>query len=89
MEEGLFSENPHIVLIENNWLEDEKTALSNFWVLEEEKEVAHYVSTIQAYTDQEYRSLFEETNFKNITRHEEFGDASTDRYTFHMISAYK
>ncbi len=89
MDDGLFSENPHIALIENNWLEEEKVALSNFWILEDDKEVSHYVSTTQGYTNQEYVKLLEEANFRNITMHGDFGESLTEASSFQVISANK
>jgi SAM-dependent methyltransferase len=73
MDDGLFSDNPHIALIENNWLENEKIALSNFWVLEDRKDVAHYISTTQAYTDDEYTQLLEDVGFVNIENKQNCG----------------
>lgn len=89
MDDGLFSENPHIALVENNWLEEEKVALSNFWILEDDKDVSHYVSTTQAYTDQEYVTLLEEANFRNITMHDDFGEPLTEASNYQVISANK
>jgi SAM-dependent methyltransferase len=87
MNDCLFSSNPHIVLIENNWLEEEKVALSNFWVLEDDKEVSHYVSTSQAYTNQDYITLLKEASLNNITLHGDFGSELTNTSNYQVISA--
>ena len=87
--DGLFSENPHIVLIENTWLENEKIALSNFWILEDGKDVAHYVSTNQAYTDHEYMKILENAHFTNAKMQGDFGKPLTDSSIFQVISAKK
>jgi len=55
MYECLFTKKSHICLIENHWLDEEKIALSNFWILEDNnEEMLHYASTTHAYNDQKY-----------------------------------
>jgi ubiquinone/menaquinone biosynthesis C-methylase UbiE len=80
MDDGLFSANPHIALVENNWLEDEKVALSNYWILEEGKDVAQYTNMMQGYTDQEYIKLLEAAGFTNIIIHDNFGEEESEVY---------
>lgn len=89
MNDGLFSENPHIALVENNWLEEERVALTNFWILEEAKPVSHYVSTTQAYSDQEYRTLFEGARFRNMAMHNAYGEPLTESSNFQVLTAVK
>jgi len=89
MDDSLFSEDPHIALVENNWLEKEGVALSNFWILEDGKELSHYVSTTQAYTDQEYEMLLEEANFRNVAMHGDFGDSLIETSCYQVITANK
>ena len=85
MDDGLFSGNPHIALVENNWLDDEKVALSNFWILEDHKDIAHYVSTIQAYTDDEYKQLLKVAGFTNIEDHKNFGKPMTEENNSYQV----
>lgn len=90
MEDGLFSEKPHIALVENNWLEDKKIALTNFWILEDLKDVAHYVSTTQAYTDDEYLQIMQNSGFANIINNQNFGEPLTDENnTFQLLTGVK
>ena len=90
MNEGLFSEKPHLCLIENHWFEGEKTALTDFWIIEEGVEdLSHYVNTVQAYTDSEYRDLLKEFQFNEITFHGDYGSALTSKSPFQVISAVK
>lgn len=86
--DSLFSEEPHIILIENNWLEDEQIALSNFWILEDNKNTCHYISTTRAYTEQQYINLFKDIGFQNITNRS-FGEASTDSSDFCLFTGMK
>ena len=88
LEGGLFSENPYIGLVENHWFEDEKVALTDYWIFEEGNEkVLHYANTLQGYTDQEYKSLLEGCHFQEITFWGDFGKELTSSSDFQAISA--
>ncbi|MBT3394513.1 MAG: methyltransferase domain-containing protein [Waddliaceae bacterium] len=72
---GLFSEKPYLCLIENEWFDDVNTARSDFWILEDDSEkTAHYISTTQAYSDEEYKTLLKDGGFADVTFHSEYGD---------------
>ena len=85
----LFSEEPHIVLLENNWLEDKQIALSDFWILEDNKNICHYISTTQAYTEQQYINIFNDIGFQNITKHDNFGEVLTNKSDFCVFTGIK
>jgi SAM-dependent methyltransferase len=55
---GLFSAHPHIVLQENFWDESSHAATTRYYIIDGHTgEVARYAHSLQAYTDEEYRSL--------------------------------
>lgn len=54
---GLFSEAPHVVLIENAWDDQTKTASTAWWVMEESGNTTRYSSQMQAWSNEEYFQL--------------------------------
>ena len=67
---GLFSDDPHICLIENHWLDKQQTALQQFHILDAaDGTVTSYSSTTKAWTEDQYRDLLTEAGFANVTIH--------------------
>ncbi|MHC4207581.1 MAG: class I SAM-dependent methyltransferase [Planctomycetota bacterium] len=67
---GLFSDEAHICLIENHWLDKQQTALQQFHVLDAvDGTVKSYRSTTKAWTNDQYKQLLTEAGFTNITIH--------------------
>lgn len=65
--QGLFSDRPHLCLIENRWFEGSRTALQTFYILDAATgAVETYSGTIQAWTDDEYRALLTEAGFSDV-----------------------
>ena len=61
---GLFSEKPHICLIENQWNNELKLALQCFHIIDIETcEVNHYRSTTKAWTEDEYEKMLLDAGF--------------------------
>lgn len=61
---GLFAEDPHLCLQENFWDADGKVAIERYYVIDAATtEVTRHSSSMQAYTDEEYRSLLAECGF--------------------------
>ena len=66
-QEGLFGDQPHLMLSEAFWDEGRRTATKRFYRIETETgEVTRWASTQQAYSEDEYRALLEECGFGNI-----------------------
>jgi ubiquinone/menaquinone biosynthesis C-methylase UbiE len=64
---GLFSENPHIVLKEYFWDEQTNTATIRYYVLDVQSgEITPYAQSMQAYSDDEYRTLLASHGFEDI-----------------------
>jgi SAM-dependent methyltransferase len=70
---GLFSDNPHICLIDNRWLDKLQTALQQFHILDTaDGTVTSYRSTTKAWTTDQYKQLLTETGFRNVIIHLEW-----------------
>lgn len=78
-ESGLLSDQPHIWLIENKWFDDHRVARTDTWIVESEsKEVHHYVDTIQARSDEEYRDLLKRCGFRDVLWEGNWGEKLED-----------
>ncbi len=84
---GLFSDDPHICLIENHWFDKQNTSLQVFNVIYADSgEVESYRSTTHARTDDEYKDILIESGFVNPLFHADWPRQSQD---FAFISAVK
>jgi len=64
---GLFSDDPHICLIENHWLEKQQTALQQFHILKAaDSTVTSYRNTTKAWTNDQYKQLLKEAGFAHV-----------------------
>ena len=84
--QGLFSDRPHICLIENHWFDSQQTALQIFRILNENGNLMTYRSTNKASTDDQYKQLLSEAGFSDIAFHT---DWPTPSDAFKLISAVK
>ena len=67
---GLFSEHPHVVLTENVWLDEVGIAMTRHYIVDAGSgSVTRHAQTMQAYTDDEYRSLLTACGFDDIAFH--------------------
>lgn len=66
-QQGLFSDKPHIVLIENFWDQDENVAIDRIIVIDAETgKVASHNTCTQAYTLEEFHAILAECGFGEI-----------------------
>ena len=66
-EEGLFSERPHLCLIESFWDSEEKATTERYFVVDAASgAVQAHALTTEAYTDEEYRDVLTEVGFTDI-----------------------
>jgi 2-polyprenyl-3-methyl-5-hydroxy-6-metoxy-1,4-benzoquinol methylase len=71
---GLFSERPHICLIENFWDAEMNVATERYYIIDAESgKVTLQAASTQAYTDQEYRDLLSKAGFDEITFYPSLG----------------
>ena len=77
--QGLFSDNPHICLIENHWFDEQQTALQQFYILNAaDGTVTSYRSTTKAWTNDQYKDLLKEAGFADVTIHSDWPVQSQD-----------
>jgi SAM-dependent methyltransferase len=68
LEQGLFSDRPHLVLFESFWNEAQSVAIERFYIVDAEtSEVTPHSSSMQAYTDDQYRYALQIAGFMDIT----------------------
>jgi len=66
--QGLFSDRPHMVLFESFWDEAQRVAIERFYIVDAETaEVTPHSSSMQAYTDEQYRYALQIAGFTDIT----------------------
>jgi SAM-dependent methyltransferase len=64
---GLFSETPHLVLMENLWDAEARIAIERYFVVDAATgAVERHASSMQAYTDAAYRTLLEDCGFADV-----------------------
>lgn len=64
---GLFSDRPHICLFESFWDAPQKVAIERYYIIDaREATVTRYASSMQGYTDEEYRALLESCGFSPV-----------------------
>jgi SAM-dependent methyltransferase len=64
---GLFSERPHLCLQERFWDENRQVATQRYFIIDvKTSAVTRYAASIQAYTEQEYRTLLEDCGFGDV-----------------------
>jgi SAM-dependent methyltransferase len=66
-EGGLFSQEPHLCLEESCWEPNSQTATFRYYVVNASTgSVTRFAQTMQAYSDDEYRSLLTECGFEDV-----------------------
>jgi len=64
---GLFSEKPYLCLQENLWDDDSHVTIERYYIVDAATgEVTRHSSSMQAYTDEEYRTLLAECGFEVV-----------------------
>jgi SAM-dependent methyltransferase len=76
---GLFSNQPHLVLEESHWDAGHSAATIRYFVVDAATgQVTRHAQSMQAYTDEEYRSLLENCGFAEVKFSPSLGDIDTD-----------
>lgn len=76
---GLFSDEPHICLVENRWIDKQQTALQQFHILDAaDGSVKSYRSTTKAWTNDQYKRLLREAGFADVVTHSDWPVHSQD-----------
>jgi SAM-dependent methyltransferase len=67
LEQGLFSDRPHLVMFESFWDAAQAVASERFYIVDAETaEVTPHASSMQAYTDEQYRYALQIAGFTDI-----------------------
>jgi SAM-dependent methyltransferase len=67
VEQGLFSERPHLSLIENFWDAESCTATSRYYIIDAQTgTVTRYAHSFQAYSNQEYQAFLAQHGFSEV-----------------------
>lgn len=78
-ERGLFSDKPHLCLQESFWNEERCVAIQRYYVIDASTgEVTRHSSSMQAYTEEDYRSLLTGSGFRDVTFYPALGRRSED-----------
>ena len=73
-ENGLFSEKPHLYLQENFWDKNNEVTIHRYYIIDAgTNEIEYHSSTMQAYTNDEYRSLLADAGFDRIEFYSSLG----------------
>jgi ubiquinone/menaquinone biosynthesis C-methylase UbiE len=88
---GLFSGQPHLCLRENFWDADHRAATERLMVVDATTaELTWYASSMQAYTEEEYKLVLQQSGFGDITfRPSLGGEGDTFQSELMVISARK
>ena len=69
LEQGLFSDRPHLFLQRNHWDKSTSCAVSNYFVLDAASaEVSRFSSVMQSYADVEYEGMLRRAGFGTLER---------------------
>ncbi len=88
---GLFSERPHLCLMETFWDETQQAAIERFYIVDAESGgVTRYAATTQAYEDEGYHAMLAESGFGGIVFAPSLrGEVDEGQKDFFVISARK
>ncbi len=85
---GLFSEQPHLVLTEHFWDADTRTATTRYFIVDAASgTVTRHASTMQAYTDDDYRALLTDCGFDRVAFYPALVDGGDFQSALQVITA--
>ena len=80
-ENGLFSDQPHVCLIESFWHDEEQAATVRYHIVDAATgEVSRQAWTTQAYTENEYAEILRKAGFKEVIFHDSFGEVEDEYF---------
>ena len=90
-EKALFSDAPHLCLMETFWDDEQKTATERFYIIETATgKVHHHAASTQGYEDEEIEAMLEDTGFGGIEFHPSMTGREDDEVNdFLVITAKK
>jgi SAM-dependent methyltransferase len=90
-ESGLFSDRPHICLTESFWDAQQEVATERYFILDAlTGKVRRYAASMEAYTEEQYKSLLEESGFGEVVFHPSLiGDVDKEHSDYIVIVSQK
>jgi SAM-dependent methyltransferase len=88
---GLFSDRPHLCLMESFWHADQSAAVQRYYIIDAQSgEVTQMNECMQGYSDSQYCDLLSEFGFRDITFHPSLaGSESTRQEGLFVLSAVR
>ena len=88
---GLFSQKPHLLLTENFWLPERQVSVERYFVVDAESgEVTRHAAAMQAYSEEQLRTLLTETGFGEVTIYPSlYGVVDAGQADFYVIVGEK
>jgi SAM-dependent methyltransferase len=87
-ERGLFSDRPHLRLEEAFWDAERRVATERYYIVDAETaSVTRYAQSVQAYTDDEYRTMLHDCGFALLGTYPSLGDDAGDADFFALVAA--
>jgi len=90
-ESGLFSDEPYLCLQENVWNAEDNVAIQRYYIIDAATgRVTRHASSMQAYTDEQYRSLLTACGFDDVTFYAAWdGSEAASASSLYVILAQK
>ena len=90
-ESMLFSDEPHLALMECFWVEEHSVTINRYFIVDAVSgEVTLHASTMQAYTNDEYEELLRQVGFREIEFYDSLtGEAVDEKEHFMVIVGRK
>ena len=90
-ESGLFSDQPHVCLMETFWDEETLTATERFYIIDAASgQVTHHAASTQGYEEEELEKMLREAGFEGISFHPSMtGKEEEDVNDFWVLTARK
>jgi SAM-dependent methyltransferase len=87
---GLFSDQPHLVLNEYFWDADQHVATERYFIIDAASgTVARHASSMQAYSDEQYRALLHECGYSSIQQYPSLNGGADIQPGLQAITAQK
>jgi SAM-dependent methyltransferase len=84
---GLFSDQPHLCLMENFWDDEQNVTTTRFHIVDAATaEVTRHAMSTQAYTDEEYRALLAQCGFRDIEFHPSLAGGADEKDFFPIVA---
>ncbi len=85
-ESMLFSDEPHLALMESFWVEEDSVSIQRFFIVDAVTgEVTLHASSMQAYTNDEYEELLGEAGFREIEFYDSLTGEAVDKKEHFMV----